>query len=292
MGGYPDSLPWAQEPLAPFSEGIQRFFGVNGGGPPTPVQKAGLRLFLDDFPGLAGALHIRSVYPDLVARSPGTFAAPPYATGLGGNLGSSPLRPPSRSRSGPDYSDQPPSEPISAAARKRNAPERRHASKAQQSLPGRQTATPLDTKDNVNDLARIITSEASVGNDAERSSVGFTVLNRMRRNGTARVKGVSSGFSNNQTPTPDAVSLATKILRNQLADPTSGATHFYSPQFMPKEGETTGRADVGGGLEQSGKLPKKNYRFGYAKAFSPVAVPHVREEHFRFYRAPGNGPVQ
>ena len=61
---------------------------------------------------------------------------------------------------------------------------------------------------------------------------------------------------------------------------------------MPKEGETTGRADIGGGLEQSGKLPRKNYRPGYAKAFAPVTVPHVREEHFRFYKAPGNGHVQ
>ena len=138
----------------------------------------------------------------------------------------------------------------------------------------------------------IITSEASVGNDTERSSVGFTVLNRMGRNGTAQVKDVSSGYARNRPPRPWAIRLATTILRNELADPTNGATHFYSPQYMPKEGEMAGRADVGGGLEQSGNLPKKHYRPGYAKAFSPVTVPHVRERHFRFYRAPGNGHVQ
>ncbi len=150
----------------------------------------------------------------------------------------------------------------------------------------------LDTKDNINDLAKIITSEASVGNDAERSSVGFTVLHRMRRNATARVKDVWSGYARNQSPRPWAIRLATTILRNELADTTNGATHFYSPQYMPKEGETTGRADVGGGLEQSGHLKKKNFRPGYAKTFPRVSLPDVNEERFKFWRAPGNGAVR
>lgn len=135
-------------------------------------------------------------------------------------------------------------------------------------------------------------SEASTRNDAERSSVGFTVLNRMRRNGTARVKDVSSAYSHDQTPAPWAISLATKILKKQLSDPTNGATHFYSPSRMPKEGENTAGFDVGGGLEHSGNLKKKNYRPSYAKTFSAASIPGVREEGFKFWRAPGNGPVR
>lgn len=87
MGGYPGGLAGAQEPFGPFSGAAQRFFDVNGGGPPTAAEKARLKLFLDAFPGLAGAPHMGSVYPDNVARSLGTLAAPPHAAGLGGNLG-------------------------------------------------------------------------------------------------------------------------------------------------------------------------------------------------------------
>jgi hypothetical protein len=134
-------------------------------------------------------------------------------------------------------------------------------------------------------------SETSIGNDTERASVGFTVLNRMRRNGTARVKDVWSGYSRNQPPRPWAIRLAAKILRNELADPTNGATHFYSPMNMPKEGQQPGSADIGGGLEQSEDLPNKNYRPGYTKSFSATRIPQVRDKLFRFYRAPGYGTV-
>jgi hypothetical protein len=42
----------------------------------------------------------------------------------------------------------------------------------------------LDTIDNIHTLARILQSEASVGNASEQTAVGWTVLNRMMRNRT------------------------------------------------------------------------------------------------------------
>lgn len=43
----------------------------------------------------------------------------------------------------------------------------------------------------------------------------------------------------------------------EINDIREGATHFYSPRSMPKEGESTTGRDVGGGLEQTPGLDKK-----------------------------------
>lgn len=256
MGGHPGEL--TGETFVPFRGTAQPFFDVNGGEPRAAAQNARLELFLDAVPGLAGALHSASVYRSTPVRPLGTRAAPRSAAGLGG------VALPSQSRLGPDYPDQPVLGLVSAGGR-RQAPVKHPGPKVSQSPPGPPTATALDTKDNINDLARIINSEASTGNYAERSSVAFTVVNRMRRNATARVKDVSTGYAHSQAATPDAVLLATRILKNQLADPSNGATHFYSPSQMPKEGGNTAGFDISGGLERSGHLKKKNYRPGYAK---------------------------
>jgi len=292
MGGYPASTG-AQEATGSFPASARRF-SAGGGDLRAPSQENVLNLLTDAFPGLAGALHASPLYHDgLMLQGLGGWALQrnPRSFGAGTGTPQEPALTRSVSEILAPYADQPSFQLTSAAARKKHTPGRRYAPKAQQSPPGPQTAAALDTKDNINDLARIITSEASVGNGTERSSVGFAVLNRMHRNGTARVRDVCSGFSEKQTPTPDAVSLATKILRNQLADPTNGATHFYSPINMPKEGQNTGRADIGGGLEQSGDLPKRNFRPGYTKSFSAMKIPEVRDKLFRFYRAPGYGTV-
>ncbi|MCW3052062.1 MAG: hypothetical protein JWN14_1232, partial [Chthonomonadales bacterium] len=47
---------------------------------------------------------------------------------------------------------------------------------------------------NQRDLARVIMSEASVGNTAERTAVGWTVLTRMHRNNVANVSDVWGGY--------------------------------------------------------------------------------------------------
>ena len=100
----------------------------------------------------------------------------------------------------------------------------------------------LATQDNVTMLAKtpLIMSEASIGNDAERTAVGWTVRNRMARNNTTRVADVASAYAHNQAPTQQILALALSILQSATSlDPTNGATHFYSPRTMPKEGDNT-----------------------------------------------------
>jgi len=294
MGGYPHSLTGGKDPLGLPTGG--QLSDLSGDGPRTVAEEARRKLFLDAFPGLAGALRIASLHRDGLMRRLAGAAQPRNIGSFGAGIGAQPRQRLALTRPVSDvvapYANQSPSQLASAVGRNRQAPANRAAPKVPQSPPGPRTATALDTKDNINDLARIIMSEASTGNYAERPSVGFTVLNRMRRNGTARVRDVSTGYAHNQAATPDAVFLATSILKNQFADPTNGATHFYSPGHMPKEKENTAGFDVGGGLEQSGRLRQKNYRPGYAKTWSAMSIPNVREENFKFWRAPGSGPVR
>ncbi len=288
MGGNAGGFTEEEQPSNLFSGAAQRS-DPDGRRPHVSSQEAWPKLLANAFPGLAGALTLTSIFPRRSRLAPlGGSSIPEtgglQGPGLQGILWAS-SNPPTRA-----YADRP-SLPGSGATSspQRPTPRAPRGSKNPTAAP---TPTGLDTRENINELAKIITSEASVGNDIERTSVGFTVLNRMRRNGTIRVEDVSSGYVDNQTPPPWAVSLATSILRNQLADPSNGATHFYSPRRMPKEGEKVRGADTGGGLEQSGKLPKKNYRPAYTKRFSSVKIPNVHEENFSFWRAPGNGTVE
>ena len=149
----------------------------------------------------------------------------------------------------------------------------------------------LDTVDNVHTLAGILQSEASVGNVSEQSAVGWTVLNRMMRNGTERVSDVAGAYSTTQPPTAGMLRLAEDLLKGNISDPTDGATHFYSPRRMPKEGQTTTGFDVGGGLELVPPLKEKNYRPSWAAAFMPAIVSDTRPHVYKFHRATGNGPV-
>ena len=132
----------------------------------------------------------------------------------------------------------------------------------------------------------IIMSEASRGNHTEQVAVGSTVLDRMRRNGTDLVQNVSRGFSHNQVATPQIRQLARDLLTGEVRDNTGGATNFYSPQGMPRQGQPTAGYDVGGGLEETPGLNSPNYRPGWAATYEPRPVQGVRPRFLRFYEAP------
>jgi LysM repeat protein len=135
----------------------------------------------------------------------------------------------------------------------------------------------LATPENIKELATVLMSEASRQKEAEQIAVGNTVLNRMKRkNNTDNVKDVttSPAYSHNQPPSPEMIDLATRMLKGEVADNTNGATHFYSPGAMPKD--ANGQPTVP----------------DFARKFPKVDIPGVRDEKFRFYKAPGDEPVQ
>ena len=150
---------------------------------------------------------------------------------------------------------------------------------------------------NIQDLARVITTEAGGENQAAQTAVGWALRNRMIRNGTDNVERVwSPAFQHRKHPTALATQLATGILKGNITDPTCGATHFYTPNIMPKKGESTANIDVAGGLEttpgvvdESGK-PIQNYRPSFA-TWPQCIVAGVPEASFKFYRQRGDGHV-
>jgi hypothetical protein len=166
MGGYPASAG-AQEATGSFPASVRRF-SAGGGDLPTPSQENVLKALTNAFPGLAGALQASSLYRDgLMLRGLGGWALQRNPGSFGAGIGTP--QEPALTRSASEilapYADQPSLQLTSAGVRKKHTPGGRHAPKAQaqQSPPGPQTPTAIDTKDNVNDLARIITSEASIG---------------------------------------------------------------------------------------------------------------------------------
>lgn len=150
----------------------------------------------------------------------------------------------------------------------------------------------LDTSINVENLARVIMSEAGIYNEAEQTAVGYTLVNRMARNNTKSVSAAWHGYTHGQSPTASVKILAKQILSGALPDPTNGATHFYSPQIMPAENEKTKGYDVAGGLEQVSGLPAKTYKPSFTlPPAEAVQVEGAVDSEFKFYKLPGNGPV-
>lgn len=152
---------------------------------------------------------------------------------------------------------------------------------------------PWETDDNVWALGKVLTSEAGrfVASDAARRAVAFSVLNRMDRNGTDLVTDVWDAYAHSKDPSSESLDLARDVLSCSVADNSAGATHFYSPVSMPKEGEDTTGYDVGGGLEWTPGLDERNYRPSWAVEYPRCYVPGATTENFKFYRLPGNGFV-
>ena len=153
----------------------------------------------------------------------------------------------------------------------------------------------LATEANVRDLATVIETEAGGQPANTKTAIGAVVVNRMRRNGTSMVQDIWNGFAHLVKPSPESRIIARGLLEGSMADPTHGATHFYSPNLMPKEGQHPGgRGDVlesVPGVLDKYHHPIRNYRPHYAVIFPQQAVPDVPEKTFKLSRDPGNGPT-
>ena len=165
--------------------------------------------------------------------------------------------------------------------------------------PGLKSAVSADvppeyTEQNVQDLARIIQAEAGGQPDPAPTAVGFTVLNRMRQNKLSSVQNIKKGYATTTAePSEKFIVVAGEILGGAITDPTNGATHFYTPQIMPKEGATPSEragVDIAGGLESvpgvtdHGK-PVRNFRPHYATVYPQIKISGIADDTFKFYRS-------
>lgn len=125
-------------------------------------------------------------------------------------------------------------------------------SRSRRGQDGNDTATAGDARagpieptaiDDVDALARVITSEADRYTEAERTAIGWTVRNRARKRGTSIAKLVCSPdcgpccqgrpFSSARPATTINRQLAAKILvAPQADDSTQGSTSFFEPHVQ------------------------------------------------------------
>ncbi len=157
--------------------------------------------------------------------------------------------------------------------------------------PGPRSPTPQEQllQQNIRDLATIISSEARGANGTEQTAVGWTVVNRMKHQHATRVSAVWDDYSHSHSPSNASLQLATAILTGRISDNSRGATHFYSPMTMPKEGEPRAGYDTEGELEsvpgvtEHGR-PVRNYRPDWAVGGEEIKVPGVMEREFKFFQ--------
>jgi hypothetical protein len=142
-------------------------------------------------------------------------------------------------------------------------------------------------------LGSVMMSEAP--DRAARIMIGWTIVNRMRQQhvplvASAVVAKHKQQYSTRQPGTNATCDLARQILTDQLPDSSQGATNFYTPATMPREGESTVGNDVKGGLEQvrgvKGKdgRPARTYRPRFAARMIRVQTPSIPEAEFKFYK--------
>jgi hypothetical protein len=137
-------------------------------------------------------------------------------------------------------------------------------------------------------LARVIVSEASVGNENEQRAVAWTFRNRLDR-------GLSLySYARERTPNREwYFELAGQVLTAPVeADVTKGATHFFSPRSMPRQGQEArckangGIYDCRGGLVFVEGLDTPAYAPFWHLLYQWLPCDGIRKTHFLFYRIP------
>jgi hypothetical protein len=98
--------------------------------------------------------------------------------------------------------------------------------------------------DDVDGLARVITSEANGYTEAERMAIAWTVRNRARKRGASiaqlvcspcGAQGKGRPFSSARAATETNRALARRVLAApQSEDPTRGATAFFEPRVQDR----------------------------------------------------------
>lgn len=137
-------------------------------------------------------------------------------------------------------------------------------------------------------LARVIVSEASVGNENEQRAVAWTFRNRLDRGLSVR------SYATNHTPNDEwYYQLAGEVLTAPVeADVSKGATHFFSPRSMPRQGEEAlckangGIYDCQGGLVFVEGLDRPAYAPFWHLLYEWLPCEGIRKTHFLFYRIP------
>ncbi|RQW80314.1 MAG: hypothetical protein EHM14_05370 [Methanothrix sp.] len=138
-------------------------------------------------------------------------------------------------------------------------------------------------------LATALMSESSVGTVEERAAVAWTVFNRVNSpnfpNTICGVVNQRGQYAMNQKPNQEFLDLAASLIAEPGADPTGGATYFFSPISMPKEGKATGGYDIGGGLHEVEGISGKVYFPSWALTMESAGdITGVRPAYYMFYR--------
>ena len=148
-------------------------------------------------------------------------------------------------------------------------------------------------------LATVIASEAGSIHDKgswvrctdeERAAVGWTVINRLNAGTYGKsirnIVTAQAQYAHNQEPNAEVKELARKLLAGTIEDTTGGATHFFSPISMPKEGEPTAGFDTGGGIHNVSGIGSKIYFPSWTDTMTYVGdLKNVRKSYFMFYRS-------
>jgi len=126
--------------------------------------------------------------------------------------------------------------------------------------------------------------------DEERAAVGWTVINRLKTGAYGdSIKDIISAqnqYAHNQQSNSEIDKLAKQLLEDEIDDMTEGATHFFSPISMPKEGKSTSGFDTGGGIHAVTGIDSNVYFPSWAETMNYVGNLHnIRQAYFMFYRS-------